>query len=529
MTLQRSDSWGLGLDSELDSIVDLGERVMYQCRLAKEFEDAGDYDAACKVLSDRWPRLGERPTLEGLDQATQAEVLLRVGVLSGWLGRTRQIDGAQEIAKDLISESARAFESLQLTERVAEAQVDLGLCYWREGALDEARVTLREVLAKPAIAESEQRLRAVANLALLEASARRDHIALQIQIESAPLFQQSKNHALRGNFHNEFAIVLKNLGKAEGRTDYIDRAFIEFAAASYHFEQAGHKRYQGLVENNLAMLYLTADRLAEAAEHAGLARSIFAGLQDKGSVAQVDETRARVLLAQGRNAEAEKVLRGAVATLEDGDQKALLAEALTTYGAALARLGRNQDALSALSNACKAADQAGDPESAGLAALTINEELGSFVPIADLRGYYRKAESNLSVSQNPQIRTRLGESARRILAAEDYHRGESSTQTQTVTAQSQNGYGISESRTPDQELAVPAGLTSCSLEDEMLRYEGGLIKRALETSGGSVTRAARLLGITHQGLAFILNGRHKDLLSVRTPVKPRRRSIIRYR
>lgn len=68
-----------------------------------------------------------------------------------------------------------------------------------------------------------------------------------------------------------------------------------------------------------------------------------------------------------------------------------------------------------------------------------------------------------------------------------------------------------------------------SLGELVLRYEGDLIRRALETSGGSVTRAARLLGITHQGLAFILNGRHRNLLSVRTPVRPRRRSIIRYR
>jgi len=66
-----------------------------------------------------------------------------------------------------------------------------------------------------------------------------------------------------------------------------------------------------------------------------------------------------------------------------------------------------------------------------------------------------------------------------------------------------------------------------SLDTEVLRYEGNLIRRALEESGGSVTRAARLLGVTHQGLAFILNGRHSDLLSIRTPVKRRRRSIIR--
>ena len=71
---------------------------------------------------------------------------------------------------------------------------------------------------------------------------------------------------------------------------------------------------------------------------------------------------------------------------------------------------------------------------------------------------------------------------------------------------------------------MPAGF---SLDAEVLRYEGSLIRKALEDSGGSVTRAARLLGVTHQGLAFILNGRHSDLLSIRTPVKKRRRSIIR--
>jgi hypothetical protein len=34
--------------------------------------------------------------------------------------------------------------------------------------------------------------------------------------------------------------------------------------------------------------------------------------------------------------------------------------------------------------------------------------------------------------------------------------------------------------------------------------------------------------VTHQGLAFILNGRHSDLLAIRTPVKRRRKSIIRF-
>src|SRR3954470_5234460 len=60
----------------------------------------------------------------------------------------------------------------------------------------------------------------------------------------------------------------------------------------------------------------------------------------------------------------------------------------------------------------------------------------------------------------------------------------------------------------------------------MRRYENDIIRQALITSQGSVTRAALSLGVSHQRLIYILKSRHKDLLSVRTPAKPRKRSII---
>ena len=99
-----------------------------------------------QLLHGFWQRIGERPETHGLDDAARAEVLLRSGTLTGWIGSAQQIPGAQETAKDLISESAGLFEKLGLDDRVAEARIDLGICYWREGALDEARVTLQEVL-----------------------------------------------------------------------------------------------------------------------------------------------------------------------------------------------------------------------------------------------------------------------------------------------------------------------------------------------------------------------------------------------
>jgi DNA-binding NtrC family response regulator len=68
---------------------------------------------------------------------------------------------------------------------------------------------------------------------------------------------------------------------------------------------------------------------------------------------------------------------------------------------------------------------------------------------------------------------------------------------------------------------------NCVLSEEVRRYEGSLIKMALDAAKGHITHAAHMLGTTHQGLAFILQGRHKELLAARTPVRRRRRSIIK--
>jgi transcriptional regulator with GAF, ATPase, and Fis domain len=58
-------------------------------------------------------------------------------------------------------------------------------------------------------------------------------------------------------------------------------------------------------------------------------------------------------------------------------------------------------------------------------------------------------------------------------------------------------------------------------------FEAKLIVRALEEAGGSLTKAARLLGLTHQTLGSILNTRHKKLSPKRQPARKRLKSIIK--
>ena len=211
--------------------------------------------------------------------------------------------------------------------------------------------------------------------------------------------------------------MLRNLSEMEHQEDYIDRSLIEYTAASYHYEQAGHTRYLAAVENNLGFLFSTKGNFTEAHEHFDRARKLFVKLKDSVHIAQVDEARARALLKQGHNVDAEKVVRLAVRTLEKGGEQGLLAEALTTQGIALARLGRDSQARFTLQRATEMAHLIGNDEDAGLAALTVIEELGERLEPDELRGTYELADQLLAISEYPQTIERLRRAARRVLAA----------------------------------------------------------------------------------------------------------------
>jgi len=373
--------------------------------------------------------------------------------------------------------------------------MELGHCYWRQGAFGEARVLLQEALSQ--FEDSYNDLKAVTllRLATVEEVTFRLCDALRLLTEAAPLFASSSNHTIIGRFHNEFGTVLKNLGAVEERSDYIDRALIEYAAASYHFEQAGNRRYQGCVENNLGFLFSTIGKFNNAHEHLDRAQALFTSLKDVSRLAGVDETRARVSLAEGRVADAEKLARAAVGVLERGGEQSLLAEALTTHGTALARGGQFEQAGEVLLRAAGVAEAAGDVEGAGQATLTLIEELGARLALQDLGESFERADALLANSRHPGNRNRLYACARLVLSV----------------------IGV---------LPEPDTWHGFSFREAVRRFEGRLIEGALRDSGGVVSRAAQLLGLTRQSLDSMLHRRHRRLLPLRTPLEPRRSSLM---
>src|ERR1051325_320314 len=126
------------LREALNSNLSVGRRVELCCELAQEFENKGEYEEACEVLSGLWPEIGQRPEVASLDQGIAAEVLLRAGVLVGFIGSHHQIADPQEKAKNLISESLTIFEARSYKKKVAEAQTELAWCYFRTADYNEA-------------------------------------------------------------------------------------------------------------------------------------------------------------------------------------------------------------------------------------------------------------------------------------------------------------------------------------------------------------------------------------------------------
>lgn len=464
-----------------DPNLTVDQRALVRCRWAKKLEEIGNYDAAREAMGELWGGIGERPKVEGLDQRTAAEVLLRAGTLTGWIGSTRQIEGAQETAKNLITETIAIFEALHDQKKLAEAQVEIAVCYRREGALDNARVVLSEALSK--LEENDGDLTGVAlvRLAFVEKVANRFKEAFNILTKAAPLFGSSANHTLKGRFHNEFAIVLENLAAIENRGDFLDQAAMEYTAASLEFEQAGHSRYQACVENNLAMLYLKVNRIPDAHEHLDRAQALFTRLDDTVHLAQVDETRARAWLAERAFARAEREARSAVTMLEKGDEPLLLSEALITHGIALSRLYQRDSSQASFERAIQVAEQAGELERAGVAAITLVEEIGADLSDDELCEILKRARELVRDSPNPAARDRLLECAFYVLSlVHTFH----------------------------------SDWTNYSFDRSVRRYEEREIRRALEDAGGNISQAARLLGLTHQRLHQILKNRHKNLRHV---------------
>lgn len=470
------------------------DEALLRCKTALEQKDKGDYAGAQETMRPLWKRVGERPKTAGLEPLVAAEVLLCVGILTSWLGSKNQVCDAQELAKNLITQGMTYFESGKDVTKVAIAQSEIAYCYYREGSLNEARSWLHDALDKLTF-EGAARARALLKLTTIECSAAQFHKALEVLNNNEALFRKITNHTIKGGYHAELAIILRNLATTENRPEYFRRAINEYKEAERQFRLAHNPIFRADVINNVGFLLFKLSRYKEAHKYLNEARRLTVRFKDKAHTAQIDESRAQVLIAEGRLIEAERIARRAVSVLRKGGHLCMMAEALISQGVALARLGRTDPARFIFRQAIEAAIDVNALNVAGLAALTLLEEIKE-LPRETLQAAYRQAREWFANSQSPDIKLRLADVAGRVVAS-----------INTV---------LRADEATEILLTEPGGLRA-----QLEKHEGVVIKRALAQVGGRVTHAASLLEMRYQSLAYIIERRHPDLLKKRTPIRRR--------
>lgn len=456
------------------------------CRRAKEFENAGEYELAAKALGDLWDGIGEKPEINNLPNEVKAGILVRIGALTGWLGNSRQIEGSQEKAKDLISEGIRIYEELGDSESASDAQSELGICYWREGSFPEAQQFLQDALEKTPEDNHSLRGKILLRLVNVAISTRKYQTALSLLEDAEKTINKFGDNLLQGNLYFYQGLVNKLLFKDEEKPKFAVKATQKYQKAYDYYLLANHNRYCAIVESDLGFLYLSIEEYDEAHEHLENATNLFTSINDSGRVASVFDTKARVYLAEQKLTEAELFAQKSVQIFMGGDEYFSFAESLTTLGTIFARQESFINAKESFEKAIDAANYVNDSTNAGLAMLTQIEEMQTVLYDEEKAELYKKSEKLLSDSNRTSIQKRL-----------------------------KNAEEICNKQNSKSEW------DDFSFYDEVLKFEAHYISKALKQTVGRVTKAAELLDLSHQNLSLLLKTRHIDLASIKKPRKKR--------
>jgi tetratricopeptide (TPR) repeat protein len=135
------------------------------------------------------------------------------------------------VCEQLLSGAIALSDQLGATTLSAEARVELGYCYYRQGLFDLARATLRSSLKDLTERGTELRGIALIRMASVERHVSRLHDALGLLNEAGRLIDWFTPWT-KGRYHLEFATTLKNLAIADDRATYFDKALGHYREAS---------------------------------------------------------------------------------------------------------------------------------------------------------------------------------------------------------------------------------------------------------------------------------------------------------
>lgn len=303
-----------------------------------EAELVGDYSKAYQLLSVFWNDFRIKPDIRELPADVLGEIYLRCGSIAGYLGRSKHLNNAQEISRNLLNEAKEIFAQLGSEAKIAECENYLALSFERIGDMTNARRFLEAAFSASIPINHPTRLYSHIIDSLLKIAEKQFEEIVQSSIILENLFQECENEIYKGCFYNHYGLALKNTSKT-------DEALDKYLNARYFFFEAGHHQYCGALENNIANLYLAEKLFRQAHDFAQKAENSFKLVGDYSRQGFALDTRANIFLLEDDAMKALEFSDKAIKLLQNGENLNFLTEAFLTKIKICKKLGRETEAL----------------------------------------------------------------------------------------------------------------------------------------------------------------------------------------
>ena len=289
----------------------------------RAFERTGRYREGLESLSAVWSDVNAEPDLAGLDTVEKASLLLRCGVLAGFLGRLDNNPAAQENSKNLLTAARESFLELDDEDGIVESENWLSMAYMRKGEYREAEAWIDSSLERDLSTDHSARIESFICKSLLLLETERFEDALNFLRSIEPFVQEFDDDYFNGCFSANLGVILRNLGR-------LPDAMQMYNLAKHFHQRSGNTLYLATVENNLAIIYKQEGRFAAAHECVDYAIDLYKDGRDYSRYGFCFDTKASLYLAEGKLDEALTVVEKGLEVLRETEFTAYLVETLFT-------------------------------------------------------------------------------------------------------------------------------------------------------------------------------------------------------
>ncbi|MEP6847234.1 MAG: tetratricopeptide repeat protein [Acidobacteriota bacterium] len=306
---------------------------------AQNAELCRNLELSQSIFAPIWSDIDHDPEFTHFDPSIRASLFRLCGFFLSFYGHSKGRIDFQLRGKDLLTQAIGLFDEEGLTERSAESQVMLAVCYWYSGEIEEAETILKVI--EQTFEGNELHpvyLQIKVNKLMVMFWKGEFQPGIEIIEQIATPMEVCQDNRLKTMFHNQAGILFNVLSRYEAAIYHLDRAV-------HYARELNNRRFIVSTLNNLAFSNKQLGRFGVAHELLDRAEEINLSLKDFGWMPHVLDTRALVYLDQDKPGDALTQIERAIEMFNKGEDFAGHVDSIWTKCRCLLRMNLLDDAL----------------------------------------------------------------------------------------------------------------------------------------------------------------------------------------